>query len=131
VNLHKTAKWLMLLCIGLISACSYMQNQQQLFAQRKISAAHCDQRYQYCQKTCDDNLNLCRTKSDARAARHFARYQQQQNVKGQIVMEEVQAFREPLACRKMTCDCDQDKMMCQQAYRGSIYKRLQSAMQLN
>ena len=131
MSVKNTTKWLVFMGIWLLSACSYMQNQHQLFEQQKLSAAHCDQRYQHCKQTCDENEKSCLAKSDARAAVHFARYQHQQNVKGQIVTEEVQAFRDPLACRKATCDCDQDKMMCQQAYRGSIYKRLQYAMQLN
>lgn len=131
MNAKNTSKWLLCLSLWLLSACSYMHNQQQLFEQRKLCIAHCDERFQYCKQTCDENEKLCRMKSEARAAVHFAHYQHQQKVKGQVVMEEVNVFRDPLACRKVTCDCVQDKNMCQQACRGAIHKRLQYAMQLN
>lgn len=115
----------------LLSACSYMSHQQQRFAHQKAGSANCDERYRHCMQICDDNEKLCRIKRDAVAAVHFARYKQQQNVKGQVISEELKAFRDPLACLKTTCECEQDIVMCKQAYRGVIYKRLQYAMQLN
>lgn len=114
----------------LLTACSYYQHYAQKNEHRKQCRMQCEQRFQCCLKVCDDNKALCRMKSKVRAAMHFSQYRQQQNVKGQIVSEELNSFRDPLACRKTTCDCVEDKNMCQQACRGSIRKRLQYTMQL-
>ena len=131
LNLKYSSRIGMIFGVLLLSACSYMHHQQQRFEHQKACRAHCDERYRHCMQVCDDNEKLCRIKRDAIAAVHFARYKQQQNLKGQVITEELKAFRDPLACLKTTCDCEQDKMMCKQAYRGAIYKRLQYAMQLN
>lgn len=114
----------------LLNACSYYQHYSQKVDVRNQCLAQCEQRFQTCQRVCDDNKAVCRAKNKARAAMHFAHYQCQQNVKGQVVSEELNSFRDPLACRKTTCECLEDKNMCQQACRGSIRKRLQYAMQL-
>ena len=120
-------------CLGLLmlSSCTYLENQHKLFEQTNQCVSYCSQHYHQCKQTCDDNENICQMKNEARAAVHFERYQMQQQVKGQVVMEEEQAFQDPLACMKVTCDCDQDKMMCQQACRGTIFKKMQYVMQLN
>lgn len=131
MNLQDFSKSMIYLGMLLLSACAYFDSQHQQFDQNRRCHAHCDQRYQYCTHICDDNENLCRMKAKANAAVHFAQYKHRQQVQGQVVAAELAAFRDPLACRKTTCDCDQDKNMCKQACRGSIRKRLQYAMQLN
>lgn len=129
-NLHKVTVTLLSGILLLLTGCSYYQHYEQQLEHKKQCRTHCEQRYQHCLRVCDDNPALCRLKSKARAAAHFAFYQHQQNVKGQVVMEELNAFRDPLVCRNTTCDCVEDKNMCQQACRGFIRKRLQYAMQL-
>lgn len=89
---------------------------------------HCEQRWNHCTQICDEDANRCHAKNDTTAAAHVVRYQQQQAVKGQIIIAALQSFRDPLACRKTSCDCAQDKSMCKEACRGTIYKRLQSVM---
>jgi hypothetical protein len=131
LNFRKYSNAVIYLSLLLLSACTYFNNQHVQFEHWKLCQAHCDQRYQGCAQNCDDNERICKIKNNAITAVHFARYQQQQNVKGQIVAEELSSFRDPLACRKTTCDCDQDKNICKQACRGVIHKRLQYAMQLN
>ena len=114
----------------LLAACSYYQHSMQKQEEIRQCLLHCEQRYQTCLSVCDDNLADCNMKSQARSAVHFAHYRHQQTMKGQVVTAETKAFQDPLACRKTTCDCVEDKNMCHQACRGFINKRLQYAMQL-
>lgn len=119
---------LLSIAILMLSSCSYYYQHQEQVVRGKACYRHCEQQNDQCTQICDDNQNVCRAKNDAMTAARFVRYQHQQAVKGQIMIAELPAFRDPLACRKTTCDCEQDKRMCKQACRGTIYKRLQSVM---
>lgn len=121
--------WLwVIVSVFLLSSCSCYHHIQEKSTQRQSCFAHCEQRCVYCESVCDDNVKLCSAKNDAQAAVHYALNRHQQKLKGQVVVADMTAFRDPLACTKTTCHCEKDKKMCKQVCRGNIYKRLQSAM---
>ncbi len=112
------------------AACSsYYHNHEQV-SQQKTCLAHCEARCAHCQNVCDDNETICQTKINAVAAVHFDQYRREQKLKGQPAMAELNAFRDPLACQKASCDCEKDKTMCKQACYGTIHKLLRPMMQL-
>lgn len=121
---------LLVFCLlgGWLTSCAYYDTYQEQVTRRKACYLHCEQSWRQCTQLCVDNDKVCRAQNDARAAVHFVQYQQQQAVKGQIMTAELLTFRDPLACGKTSCDCEQDKNMCQQQCRGTIYKRMQAVM---
>ncbi|PJD93597.1 MAG: acyltransferase [Legionella sp.] len=128
-NLNNALK---VICVGLsllmMSACSYYHHERQVVAQKKTCYANCVKKCKHCLDVCDQNTTVCQAKADAMAAVHFSQYRHQQNVQGELTMAELKSFRDPLACLKTTCDCVQDKRVCQQSCDGKVYKRMQSAM---
>ena len=115
-----TLGWLILSLI-LISGCSaYVQHE------RHIKACHssCKTKMVKCEQMCHNNCPECTMLADTEAAVHFNQYQHQQCVQGSIAALELQSFRDPLQCRKPTCDCKADYQVCYQGCLGKIHKRL-------
>ena len=85
----------------------------------------CEIQARQCQKICLDSCQRCTRGADTRAAKHYALYQHQQIVQGETIALELQSYRDPLQCRKTTCNCGADYSVCRQACGGKIHKRLQ------
>lgn len=110
----------------IMSSCSLYQQYHDKIVAKQACYAACKSHLSQCSHTCDQYVTLCNAKAYAIAAVHFNHYRHQQCVKGELVTLELNSFRDPLACLKMTCDCKQDYRMCAQSCEGSIYKRLQA-----
>lgn len=98
---------------------------------KAIDAKNCDSMCQEalraCMPVCHDNCHECSKAESRITARHYHRYLEQVSVQGQVVTRELQSYRDPLQCRKITCHCIADYNICKQACTGIIYKRLQAA----
>lgn len=116
------------LSLFILNGCSYYHHEREVVAQQKACYTKCDQKCRHCREICDQNTTVCHAKADAMAAVHFNQYRHQQKVQGELVMEELNSFRDPLACLKTTCDCVQDNRVCQQSCKGQVYKRMQTAV---
>ena len=113
------------LCAMTLSSCAlYKQYRKDASEKQRCFAACIDSRH-HCSAVCDQDANLCNKKADAIAAVHFNHYRHQQRMLGAVVTEELNSYRDPLACLKPTCDCTLDYQVCVQSCRGKIYKRSQ------
>ncbi len=87
----------------------------------------CQQRLTACNQVCYKNCPTCTKVANASAARHYSQYKQEQCVQGGIIARDLKSYRDPLQCRKTTCNCWADYSVCVQACAGVIHKRLQIA----
>jgi len=103
----------------------------QVIVQNKAEFAHCkagcDHRAAACQKVCRNNCAQCRAYTHQTAAGNYRHYVHEQSVKGNLIARELQSYRDPLQCRKITCSCSADHQVCMQSCGGVIHKHLQVA----
>lgn len=109
-----------ILLLLLTSCSSYVQHARAL----KACKWQCTVTKQRCNQSCKNNCQNCTALANAETAVHFNQYKRQQNIQGSIVALELQSFRDPLQCRKPTCDCTADFSVCLQSCQGKIRKRL-------
>lgn len=64
-------------------------------------------------------------KSINSAMKSYGRYVHEQEVQGGMVIQELKSYRDPLQCRKVSCNCMADYNVCVQGMSGIIHKRLQ------
>jgi hypothetical protein len=86
----------------------------------------CTQHFEYCRQNCFDNCPNCSTASKIKAKKNFDKYVYERKVEGKKVMRELNSYRDPLQCRKVTCDCISDYAICKQGCTGVIPKKLQA-----
>jgi site-specific recombinase XerD len=100
---------------------------QQALKARAIEQCNvtCTQHFEYCKQHCVDNCSTCSAQSQITAAKNFEKYAYEREVEGKKVMRELNSYRDPLQCRKVTCDCLVDVAICKQGCTGVIKKRLQ------
>lgn len=116
------------LCCSLLFCTSCMQytsifHRNTGFATCKLA---CEKTLAHCAKTCRNNCDRCTRAAAIMTTAKYNRYIQQQIIKGKIIALQLNSFRDPLQCRKMTCNCMADYQICVQAC-GSVEtpKRLQ------
>lgn len=73
-----------------------------------------------CAEICQNSCPVCQAKSVERARQNNARYVWLQRAQGHIIAREVNSFRDPLSCTKVTCDCEDDFKICKQQCHGQI-----------
>lgn len=110
----------------LVSCSTYQQaiNHAQMLKTCKLA---CSERLHKCANTCRNNIQNCSALANAEAAVHFNQYKHERCIQGEIVALELQSYRDPLQCRKITCACKVDYGVCIQSCKGKIHKRLQVA----
>ena len=87
----------------------------------------CHNRLKTCQQACHNNGAKCTFTENQSTVRRYGRYMNEQCVQGGIIMRDLQSYRDPLQCRKTTCNCWADYHVCAQSCSGVIHKRLQIA----
>lgn len=113
-------------CLLMMSACSYYHHYHDRVVAKNACYQDCKVRQWQCAAVCDQDSKLCNAKAEAIAGVHFNHYRHQQCVKGEGMTLELDSFRDPLACLKMSCECKQDYRICVQLCQNDIYKRLQT-----
>lgn len=109
----------------LMAACASRQamvENAQTFSQCKQA---CQQQLEICSRVCHNSCSKCSKNACQGTRKRYNRYQHEQCVRGEFVMRELQSYRDPLQCRKNTCDCQADYRVCVQSCAGKIRKRLQ------
>ncbi|TAL65145.1 MAG: acyltransferase [Legionella sp.] len=92
----------------------------------KPCAQMCVQKLNHCKSSCVNNCPACSSASRYKTATNYSKYVHQQRIQGQIIARELNSYRDPLQCRKTTCNCSADFSTCIQACTGVIKKRLQA-----
>lgn len=111
----------------LLSACASQQASVKRANELLLCKKNCQQHLIACSQICHNNCQECSQSAHCKAAHNYYRYRHQQYVQGGILARELNSYRDPLQCRKITCDCAADYKVCTQSCEGLIRKRLQAA----
>lgn len=81
-----------------------------------------------CVLQCRNNCPYCSNYAQSKAQKSYINYLHEEFVKGGYIIRDLQSYRDPLQCRKITCDCASDYNLCMQSCGSKIiYKVLQPA----
>ncbi|MDF1827082.1 MAG: hypothetical protein P1U39_02265 [Legionellaceae bacterium] len=110
--------------LGLLSCTSNPKDVAE--AQEKRACEQiCLKNQQSCLRTCDDSCKACQVRENEKMEQRYKTYVDEQCEQGKRVALQLQSFRDPLQCRKSSCDCPADYRVCMSACAGPVYKRLQ------
>ncbi|OJW11971.1 MAG: acyltransferase [Legionella sp. 39-23] len=84
----------------------------------------CMQHFDFCRQNCINNCPNCSYKTQLATEKNFSKYVHERRVEGKKVMRELNSYRDPLKCRKVTCDCLSDLATCKKGCAGVIPKKL-------
>jgi hypothetical protein len=114
-----------LLCFCLLGCGGYHQS---VVKQEQVGQCNgiCMQRYDLCRDNCVDNCHNCTVKAHMRSRHDYLKYLREHAIEGKIVARELNSYRDPLQCRKVTCQCVADLDVCRQSCTGIIRKQLKA-----
>ncbi len=87
----------------------------------------CQKQYASCAASCTNNCHNCKIKSTQTAGKNFQKYIHEECVKGGFIARDMNSYRDPLQCRKVSCNCCADLNICIQSCSGVINKQLKAA----
>ncbi|CAM3084226.1 acyltransferase [Legionella steigerwaltii] len=111
--------------LGLCGCQALKQNELKAQAEARCNMT-CMQHFEFCRQSCVDNCPNCSYKAQRMAEKNYAKYVYERRVEGKKVMRELNSYRDPLQCRKVTCDCVLDLAICKKGCAGIIPKELQA-----
>lgn len=113
-------------CIVLLGLCSCAKQQLLLFKSPTLKQCtlSCIQRYESCSERCKDSCAYCSAQSTYSSLNKEAKYTKQQRIQGLAVNRELNSYRDPLQCLKVSCSCVSDLNACTQACTGLTRKEL-------
>lgn len=116
--------WIGMVLVLIYGLCGCVS--QSLSSQPKPESCeqHCLKRALACCEVCHNTCPICQFKSKQRTKNSYDRYEWVQHAQGKVVARELNAFRDPLACTKVSCDCQADYHTCKKACTGYITPRL-------
>ncbi|CDZ79143.1 hypothetical protein BN59_03461 [Legionella massiliensis] len=110
-------------CFFLLASCLH----RPVPANTASCIASCESRLAACTKVCRNNCGQCSAAAGQTAARNYGYYEHEKMEQGKIIALQLNSFRDPLQCRKVTCNCQADYAICRQSCGGAITKRLEHA----
>ena len=115
-------------CTVLIVLSGCATQQQNIAKSKDVSQCLqlCEQRFESCKQQCSDNCPRCSLMASDKAAINYMEYVHDKRVQGGYVARGLNSYRDPLQCRKVTCNCTSDILTCKQGCTGVIQKRLQA-----
>ena len=119
-----------LLCVVfLLMGCVYHPREMAVAAQTKRACVQtCEQRASSCRVQCEeDACGFCAEHVSQAANVAYTQYRHERCIQGKTMVRRLQSYRDPLACKKISCDCSADYRVCVEACSGNIHKRLQVA----
>lgn len=119
--------FLRLLCFLVLTGLSGCVTQQKAgMSNQGMSACQmtCVQHYKYCAQHCTNNCLTCSADANDSAAVNYFQYVHEQQIEGAIVTRGLNSYRDPLQCRKVSCNCMSDLLTCKQGCTGVVQKRL-------
>ena len=88
---------------------------------------NCARHYAACSQTCENNCRNCQIERKLKAEEHYQRYLHREKLAGGYDLRQLSSYKDPLHCRKVTCNCAADLNACKQACYGTIHKTLRTA----
>ena len=119
----------MALCCVLIalSGCASYNSYVHVMRERAVCREACHEHLRVCSKTCYNSCQFCCARENFSTEAHYNKYKQQQRIQGEQIIRQLKSYRDPLQCRKTTCECTVDHNVCLQSCTGKLPKRLQVA----
>lgn len=113
-----------ILVLGLLGCQGIQKNSlvNQPMEQCKLTCAH---HLEFCKQNCVNNCPNCSGESLRRTQINYMNYVHEKNIEGKKVMRELNSYRDPLQCRKVSCDCISDFAICTHSCTGLITMNLQ------
>lgn len=123
--IKKLAILLLLLVVGTSISCTYHQPtvQERAITAAAISSCQgcCKQVLAHCQDHCVNNDRCCRSKGCLATIKSYHQYKKEQCMQGYGVVRRLNSFRDPLQCRKTTCNCMADYRVCMQSCAKEVH----------
>lgn len=122
--IKRTLLFCSILCLVLLSACAH---RAEIIKSKHAIAqcvAVCKQRALACNLVCRNNCRVCKAYVACTAKKNYCKYVNEKKVEGGIVARELNSYKDPLKCRKTTCNCPADYQVCVQHCGGKIRKVL-------
>ncbi len=113
------------LCILISLSCTKQQNDEG-FLHLSQCQTHCRKQFELCNTLCVNHCAHCNQVADESAEERYGKYVQEQEIQGETIAREVDSYRDPLKCRKVTCNCSADFTICEQGCTGIIQKQLRA-----
>lgn len=92
----------------------------------KQCLAQCNQSFKSCSTLCVNNCATCSAKANRDMIENYSEYVHEERVEGGYVMRRLKSYRDPLQCRKVSCNCSADLSICEQSCTGVIHKQLRA-----
>ncbi|MDX2345702.1 MAG: hypothetical protein QNK11_02355 [Legionella sp.] len=122
-------KYCLIMMCGLavfLSGCSLSPHEDAKRAQAvRACIKQCAIKSASCNQRCSDSCTQCEREVNAEMRKLYKGYVHEQCVQGERVSLQLQSFRDPLQCRKTSCNCPEDYRICAGNCRGNIKKYLQ------
>jgi hypothetical protein len=84
----------------------------------------CSQHLESCSQNCTNNCPRCSAESSYTSTKNYLKYVHEKQVEGGYIARGLKSYRDPLQCRKVSCNCISDFLACKQNCVGVIQKRL-------
>lgn len=111
------------LVVGLSSCVTQPKNSTNIQTKEACQKA-CVTHFEGCKKKCDTNCQTCSINTYRSASSHYAQYINEKKIEGALIARDLNSYRDPLQCRKISCDCVADLNLCHQTCTGLIHKQL-------
>lgn len=123
---HSFARIILCFAVMTLVACASQKISVQHAREVRACINHCQQELKNCHQVCHNNCRECSITANCSAVRNYNRYSHEQVIQGGLIARQLKSYRDPLQCRKTTCDCSADYDVCKQSCEGLIHKRLQA-----
>jgi hypothetical protein len=111
-------------CWTILTGCNHDQPHLFQSSSQKACIKQCYGELHYCKKICKDSCPNCCSSSKLHATESYGRYARQSKVQGFFPINLLQYYDDPLKCKKTSCNCQADYVLCKQHCAGIITKRL-------
>ena len=119
----------LLSCIALISLMGCASDEKIQINPQSLSLCKfsCAKRFEVCQNKCVNNCPTCSADSSYTSRSNYFKYAHEKLVQGGYITRGLNSYRDPLQCRKVTCNCVADLIACNQNCARVIEKRFRGA----
>lgn len=90
----------------------------------KQCQAMCKQQALQCKKICRNDCAHCQAYVASTAKLSYSKYVNEETVESGVIARDLNSYKDPLKCRKTTCNCAADLHVCLQQCGGVIHKSL-------
>ena len=77
-----------------------------------------------CQQICHNDCYTCFKEVQKTVKRSYDQYIREVKTQGGVIARDLNSFKDPLQCRKTSCDCSADFEVCAQSCKGLIHKNM-------